>query len=211
MSADSIATNPSGESFAPSEESLPPPPPPTLSQLQQRNRSYEAQLREVTAAASALATDFMSAREQLANENAYLAARAAELTAARADRHAAVARLAEEYLRLDRSNEDLERRLGEVRQHFAGMGRQRTQLLGKVDDWEDGLMVAGREGWRSRTPRTPGDGAAEGKFTFQEDAKEEEEEDAKEEEEEPPVVQSSSTADSSEAVLEGGINNLASF
>ena len=142
--SDNITTTPSEESI------LPPPPPPTLSQLQQKNRSYETQLREVTTAANALATDFMSAREQLSNENAYLTARASELANARADHHATIARLAEEYLRLDRSNEDLERRLVEVRQHFVGMGGQRTRLLGKVDDWEDGLMVAGREGWRRR-------------------------------------------------------------
>lgn len=206
--SESITTNPSEESFTPSEESIPPPPPPTLTQLQQQNRSCETQLREVTTSANALATEFMSVREQLSNENAYLTARVDELTNARTDHHTAIAQLAEEYLRLDRSNEDLERRLVEVRQYFAGMGGQRTRLLGKVDDWEDGLMVAGQEGWRSRTPRTPGDGCAEEKFSFQEDAKKEEQE---EEEEEPPVVQSSSTADSSEAVLEGGINNLASF
>ena len=204
--SDSITTNPSEESSA-TAESIPPPPPPTLSQLQQQNRSCETQLREVTTSANALATEFMSVREQLSNENAYLTARVSELTNARTDHHTAIAGLAEEYLRLDRSNEDLERRLVEVRQYFAGMGGQRTRLLGKVDDWEDGLMVAGREGWRSRTPRTPGEGCAEEKFSFQEDAKKEEEE----EEEEPPVVESSSTADSSEAVLEGGINNLASF
>ena len=201
--SDSIAATPSGESTTPSEESIPPPPPPpTLSQLQQKNRSYETQLREVTTAANALATDFMSAREQLSNENAYLTARASELANARADHHATIARLAEEYLRLDRSNEDLERRLVEVRQHFNGMKGQRTRLLGKVDDWEDGLMLAGREG--EVNDREPS-------MSKEEEQQEVEEQEVEEEEEEPPVVQSSSTADSSEAVLEGGINNLASF
>ena len=203
--SDSITTTPSEESSA--ADSIPPPPPPTLSQLQQKNRSYETQLREVTTSANALATEFMSVREQLSNENAYLTARAEELKNTRTKHHATIASLAEEHLRLEKSNEDMERRLVEVRQYFAAMGGQRTRLLGKVDDWEDGLMVAGREGERRRTPRTP-DGEGAEKFTFKEDANKEEE---KKEEEEPPLIKSSSTADSSEAVLEGGINNFASF
>jgi len=123
----------------------------------------EERLRTVTTDANVLATDFMSAREQLSNENAYLSARLAELTNISQDRTATITALAQEQLRLDKQGDDMRRRLREVGDLIQIMGGQRAKLCGKVHQWEDGLMVAGREGWRAMPPATP---SADTTFSF---------------------------------------------
>ena len=135
----------SADSIAPHERS-------TL-EAEQRTSYLETRLREVTTDANALATEFMSLREQLSNENAYLSNRIAELGNVRDDRTREIAHLAQENLRIAAQNEDMVRRLKEVGQLVQVMGGQRGKLMGKVEEWEDGLMVAGREGWRA--PATP--------------------------------------------------------
>ena len=122
-------------------------------EAEQRTSYLETKLREVTTDANALATEFMSLREQLSNENAYLSNQIAELSNVRDDHTQEIAHLAQENLRIAAQNEDMLRRLREVGQLIGVMGGQRGKLMGKVEEWEDGLMVAGREGWRA--PATP--------------------------------------------------------
>ena len=122
-------------------------------EAEQRTSYLETKLREVTTDANALATEFMSLREQLSNENAYLSTQITELSNVRDDHTQEIAHLAQENLRITAQNEDMVRRLKEVGQLIGVMGGQRGKLMGKVEEWEDGLMVAGREGWRA--PTTP--------------------------------------------------------
>lgn len=122
-------------------------------EAEQRTSYLEGRLREVTTDANALATEFMSAREALSNENAYLTAQITELTNVRDDHTREIAHLAQENLRITQQNEDMVRRLREVGTLVQVMGGQRGKLMGRVEEWEDGLMVAGREGWRA--PATP--------------------------------------------------------
>ena len=122
-------------------------------EAEQRTSYLETKLREVTTDANALATEFMSLREQLSNENAYLSTQITELSNVRDDHTQEIAHLAQENLRITAQNEDMVRRLKEVGQLIGVMGGQRGKLMGKVEEWEDGLMVAGREGWRA--PATP--------------------------------------------------------
>ena len=130
------------------------------SEAEQRTSYLETKLREVTTDANVLATEFMTLREQLSNENAYLSTRITELTHVRDDHTAEITRLAQENLRIAQQNEDMVRRIKEVGQLVEVMGGHRHKLMGKVGEWEDGLMVAGREGWRApatpRAPTTPG-------------------------------------------------------
>lgn len=123
--------------------------PSASSSAHQRTSYLETKLREVTTSANAMTTEFMSLREQLSNENAYLTNRVTELSNVRDDKYTTIAELAEQNLRLTAQNDDIERRLAEVGTLLTVMGGQRGRLMGKVHDWEDGLMVAGREGWRS--------------------------------------------------------------
>ena len=135
----------SADSIAPHERSA--------LEAEQRTSYLETKLREVTTDANALATEFMSLREQLSNENAYLSTQITELSNVRDDHTREIAHLAQENLRIAAQNEDMVRRLKEVGQLIGVMGGQRGKLMGKVEEWEDGLMVAGREGWRA--PATP--------------------------------------------------------
>ena len=135
-----------------SADGIAPPERSTL-EAEQRTSYLETRLREVTTDANALATEFMSLREQLSNENAYLSTRIAELGNVRDDHTREIAHLAQENLRIAAQNEDMVRRLKEVGTLVQVMGGQRGKLMGKVEEWEDGLMVAGREGWRA--PATP--------------------------------------------------------
>jgi len=123
--------------------------PTTSSSAHQRTSYLETKLREVTTSANAMTTEFMSLREQLSNENAYLTNRVTELSNVRDDNYTAIAELAEQNLRLTAQNDDIERRLAEVGTLLTVMGGQRGRLMGTVHQWEDGLMVAGREGWRA--------------------------------------------------------------
>ena len=135
----------SADSIAPHERSA--------LEAEQRTSYLETKLREVTTDANALAPEFMSLREQLSNENAYLSTQITELSNVRDDHTREIAHLAQENLRIAAQNEDMVRRLKEVGQLIGVMGGQRGKLMGKVEEWEDGLMVAGREGWRA--PATP--------------------------------------------------------
>ena len=113
----------------------------------------QTKLREVTAQSSALATEFMTHRETLANENAYLSKTISDLNSVRDGHAATIAHLASEQLRITRQNDLIVHRLREVGNLIQSMGQDRMRLMDKVGEWEDGLMVAGREGWRSQTPR----------------------------------------------------------
>ena len=115
--------------------------------------ALQTKLREVTANSSALATEFMTHRETLANENAYLTTKIEQLNEIRDGHAATIAHLASEQLRITRQNDDIVHRLTEVGNLIQSMGQDRMKLMDKVGEWEDGLMVAGREGWRSQTPR----------------------------------------------------------
>ena len=127
-------------------ESIPANPEEQIAHLQTK-------LREVTSASSALATEFMTHRETLANENAYLSTKIEQLNEVRDGHATTIANLASEQLRITRQNDDIVHRLQEVGNLIQSMGQDRMRLMDKVGEWEDGLMVAGREGWRSQTPR----------------------------------------------------------
>mmetsp|Transcript_28602 Transcript_28602/g.82803 ORF Transcript_28602/g.82803 Transcript_28602/m.82803 type:complete len:186 (+) Transcript_28602:272-829(+) len=135
--------------------------PTTSSSAHQRTSYLETKLREVTTSANAMTTEFMSLREQLSNENAYLTNRVTELSNVRDDNYTTIAELAEQNLRLTAQNDDIERRLAEVGTLLTVMGGQRGRLMGTVHQWEDGLMVAGREGWRATSTTVETEGMVE--------------------------------------------------
>ena len=109
---------------------------------QEKADVLEAQLLQVTSNMNCVTSDFMTMREALANENAYLVVKRDELQHQVKINQRTIAHLTEENRRTKEQMSKIEIKLQDMASTVRTMSNQRYMLLKKTDQWDDSLMKA---------------------------------------------------------------------